>query len=756
MNGKKAMDPAKLLRRIERLMGASGIGVDIIDAKYNIRYIDPAWQKTLGDPVGRKCYKYFMGRNSVCPGCGIKKALKTKKITITEEILAKEENRPIQVTTIPFKGENGEWLVAETNVDISRIRQAEEKLRESEERYRTVFEKSNDAYLIADPRIMRIVDCNCQAEKLTGYSRRELLSMRADKIVPKNETFKMMRAFRRMSGGEASLEEVGILQKGKGIITASVSGALLTIGGKKFLLGVFRDVTQRKKIDEALRKSEERHRVMFEEGNDAIFVADAKTRALIDCNVKAQKLTGYSLPEILRMRAGQLHPKDMVRETMNGFKEQVLGHTKFVESEILTKDKKRIPVSINASFLDLGGKKCLMGVFRDVTEKRKAEEALRQSEDRYRVLSESAQDAIFIIDRQHRFVYMNSYCALTLGLKRSDAIGRRLKDVFRPDVAAAAVRNNKKVFMSGKSFFITEKLKVPAGERWLDTRLAPIRDARGETIYVVGITRDITLIKKAEEVLRRDRDELDKLASKRSKELLVAHESLNKAKHLAELGLLAATVAHELRTPLAAIRTAAFNINRKSNDPALESHLANIEKKVLESDHIIRNLLAYSRIKVPMYEDVDPCLMLDECIELAREMFRGYKVTIRKMFAFAGGCTIQADPVQLREIFNNILNNAHECFPDRKGAVEVKFWKKGGYFNASFKDNGPGIIIEDLRRITEPFFTTKIRGMGLGLSVCRHIIDLHNGTLDVTSTPGKGTTVKVTLPVRRTGARARQ
>ena len=117
-----------LKQQIEYILGATKTGLDIIDLEFNIRYIDPEWQKIYGDPAGRKCYEYYMGRSEMCPGCGIPKALETKTITVTEAVLVKEGNRPVQITTIPFQNDKGEWLVAEVNVDITERKRLEEQL----------------------------------------------------------------------------------------------------------------------------------------------------------------------------------------------------------------------------------------------------------------------------------------------------------------------------------------------------------------------------------------------------------------------------------------------------------------------------------------------------------------------------------------------------------------------------------------------------------------------------------------------------
>lgn len=127
---KKAQDDVRSLKQqMEFILGVTKTGLDIINSDFNIRYIDPEWQKVYGDPTGKRCYEYFMGRTEVCPGCGIPKALATKTVTVTEEVLVKENNRPIQVTTIPFQNDRGEWLVAEVNVDITERKKAEDALR---------------------------------------------------------------------------------------------------------------------------------------------------------------------------------------------------------------------------------------------------------------------------------------------------------------------------------------------------------------------------------------------------------------------------------------------------------------------------------------------------------------------------------------------------------------------------------------------------------------------------------------------------
>ncbi|MBU1125400.1 MAG: HAMP domain-containing protein [Candidatus Omnitrophica bacterium] len=126
----KAQEEVNILaQRIEFILGATKTGIDIIDSDFNMKYIDSAWKKIYGDFEGKKCYEYFTDRDTACPGCAIRKAIEIKKPVISEEILPKEGNRPIQVTTLPFQDSDGRWMVAEVNVDISERKKAEDNVK---------------------------------------------------------------------------------------------------------------------------------------------------------------------------------------------------------------------------------------------------------------------------------------------------------------------------------------------------------------------------------------------------------------------------------------------------------------------------------------------------------------------------------------------------------------------------------------------------------------------------------------------------
>ena len=281
-----------LKQEMEFILGVTKTGLDIIDSQFNIRYIDPEWAKVCGDPTEKKCYEYFMDRSEVCPGCGIPIALKTKRVAVTEETLVKEGNRPIQVTTIPFQDGDGEWLVAEVNVDISErkrteeaLRKAheelelrvqertaelaraneamqaeiidrkrtEESLRKSEEKYRNILESIQDGYFEVDlaGNFTFLNDVSCQH---LGYSRDELIGTNNRQYVDEKMAKELYQLFNRIyrTGKPIKPLEIEYIRKDGTKLIAEISPSLIRDSDGKPIgfRGISRDITERKQAEE--------------------------------------------------------------------------------------------------------------------------------------------------------------------------------------------------------------------------------------------------------------------------------------------------------------------------------------------------------------------------------------------------------------------------------------------------------------------------------------------------------------------------
>jgi len=174
-NRRQAEDHVRTLKQqMEFILDATKTGVDIISPDHTIKYIDPGWAKIYGDPTGRKCHEYFMGRQRPCEGCGIDVALKTKSTVVTEETLVKENHRPIQVTSIPYQDDQGHWLVAEVKVDISERRKLDAKLEQYQLSLEEKVKERTQELLTINESLNREIDERIKAEQRAQESRETL------------------------------------------------------------------------------------------------------------------------------------------------------------------------------------------------------------------------------------------------------------------------------------------------------------------------------------------------------------------------------------------------------------------------------------------------------------------------------------------------------------------------------------------------------------------------------------------------------
>jgi len=391
--------------------------------------------------------------------------------------------------------------------------------------------------------------------------------------------------------------------------------------------------------------------------------------------------------------------------------------------------------------------------FFDITARKRIEDALQISETRYRRLFETAQDGIMILDADTGVIIeVNPSLLEMLGYPHPAYIGRKVWEI-------ECIQD---LFLTREEFRTLQQRKTTRRDdrslRTADGRILAVEFV--SNVYQVDHTkviqcniRDITLRRRLERELQRYRKNLEQQVLQRTTELAHRTTELHAARRLSDIGTLAATVAHELRNPLAAIRMAAYNIRRKANLPVLDSHLATIEKKVTDSDQIIKNLLFYSRIKSPDYQSFDIGALLDETIEQTANRYRRTRQVITKAYPELANRFIEADPLLLRELIENVLSNAMDAIDDEHGTVDLSgAINDAGALAIRVADNGTGIDPEKLSDVFEPFFSTKSKGTGLGLAVCRQIAQLHGGSIGIASEQGRGTIVLVTIPV--TGSRA--
>jgi signal transduction histidine kinase len=261
------------------------------------------------------------------------------------------------------------------------------------------------------------------------------------------------------------------------------------------------------------------------------------------------------------------------------------------------------------------------------------------------------------------------------------------------------------------------------------------------------LSHEVAEYKIEEKILNRDKEILERMVNERTQSLLQSHRELERAQRMADMGRLASTIAHELRNPLAAIRLAMHNIQRKSQNPIIDKHIETVNAKTLESESIIENLLSFTRVKSMNFERLDICALLKDCVATIAPKHANENIKLIQNLECKPDDFIEADATQFKILINNILDNAYQSLPDKSGTITLAVKRFNGSWKISIADTGTGIDEHDIKKIFEPFYTTKSKGTGLGLAVSHEIVEKHSGTIEVNSIKGKGTTFTVTLPM---------
>jgi PAS domain S-box-containing protein len=382
---------------------------------------------------------------------------------------------------------------------------------------------------------------------------------------------------------------------------------------------------------------------------------------------------------------------------------------------------------------------------------RAADEALAYERHLLKTLMDNLPDAIYFKDTDSRFIRTNkAHAERWFGLSDPEqAVGKTDFDFFSEEHAQQAYADEQEIVRTGQPLInIEEKETWPDGRvTWVSTTKMPLRDAEGRSMGTFGITRDITERKAAEEALKEYSERLEEMVEERTKELRDAQEQLVRREKLAVLGQMAGGVGHELRNPLGAISNAAYFLNMvlEEPDPEVKETLEILEKEVKTSEVIISSLLDFARAKPPTRRKVDINDVVQEALSRIAvpenvEVVSQLDETLPVMLA---------DPDQLGQVFGNIILNAVQAMSEGGRLVVKSEAPSSEWVAVSFADTGVGIPEENLGKLFEPLFTTKAKGIGLGMAVTRTLVEGHGGTIEVQSEVEKGSTFTIRLPTGR-------
>ena len=322
--------------------------------------------------------------------------------------------------------------------DITEHKRAEEVLRESEEKFRTIFDRASDGILISEPITKKFLQGNTAIRSMLGYTKEEIESLTVYDIHPPKALPHILDEFEKQVKGQKFLaEDLPLLRKDGSIIYADIGSVNITIGGIQYLVGIFRDITERKQSEAALRESETRYRTLVETSRDLIYTTDRKG-FLTYVNPSLEKILGYERNELKEKSFAQIADPEFINKARDIFKRSMKGESFPVyEADLIRKDGTRLAVEFNTTTLsDPDGKPSgRYGIGRDITERRKTEAMLRQSEMRYKELFENMSSGVAVYEATENgedfiFKQFNKAGERIENTKREEVLGKKVTMVF--------------------------------------------------------------------------------------------------------------------------------------------------------------------------------------------------------------------------------------------------------------------------------------------------------------------------------------
>lgn len=677
---------------------------------------------------------------------------------------------PVQMDVVSVLGDEGELLYrVGTAQDISERKQAEEKLRKNEERYRYLFENNPYPMWIYDRKTLAFLDVNEAALAKYGYSRQEFLNMTIVDIRPSEDVDRLLDNLAQPREPlEYSTGWRHRLKDGR-IIDVEITSHTIEIDGHESVLVIAQDITERKQAEEALRNSQAQMAGIFNSAMDAIISTDADQRivifnpaaeAMFQCD-RSQAI-GQPLERFIPERFREAHRKYVRNFGQTGFTSRAMKGAAVVFGRRSSGDE--FPCEASISQVDIAGKKIYTVILRDITERKQIEKALQEAHDELELkvqertaalseantllqaLMDNMPDHIYFKDTQSRFIRNSRSQATLLGLSDpAQVVGKTDFDFFPH--AARAYAEEQEVMRSGKPLVDLEEWVVwPGGqETWVSTTKVPLRNSEGKTIGIFGISRDITERKRAEQAIRQLNTDLEK----QTEQL----ETANK-----ELEAFSYSVSHDLRAPLRAIDgyTRILVEDYEAHLDAEGKRICSvISGEARRLGQLIDDLLAFSRLgRKEMYTSkVD---MKALAISVFDELIKGENQE-RIDFQIAKLPAVKADPSLMRQVWTNLLANAIK-FTSRKERAVIKLGTRQSKDEYIYyvSDTGAGFDMEYVDKLFGVFqrlhSESEFEGTGVGLAIVQRIIRRHGGRVWAEGESEKGATFYFALPRKETSA----
>lgn len=734
----------EVTKRLEKIAEMGDDGIIVFDEDYKVKFANTVASELTGYSKERLVGMDFrqllreedigyLGQMHSEVGVDESKRVCTEMEVLTEKGLKWDAEVCI---TIAKKEKGGVQTYAYLR-DITERKRMEREIREATKRFEKIAEMGDDGVIVFDED-SRIEFANQMAAEIMGLPKDQILGREFFSLIGKrDEEFLEEMVMRGEGMGQKVCTEMSLQASPGQIKEAEVCIApTRSDDGRIKMYAYIRDITERKKFERELRESEEKFRNLFERVRHGLFISTRGGRFL-DCNQAMLEMAGYQdKEEFLKIDIAKdlyVNPED--RKTFQRLIEQQ-GFVKDLEMEFKKKNGEKITVLLTAHVKrDETGKVIRYeGINIDISDRKRMERELKEANEFLMNLIESSVDGIIVTNMKGDILIFNKGAEDILGYKAEEVVGKmHIRNIYQPGVAKEVMDKLRSPDFGGvgklNSFPIFHRRKD--GEMIEgDLSASIIYDEDGREIASIGIFKDLR----------------ERLGMER--ELQKMREALLQSEKLAAMGRLTSQVAHELNNPIYGIMNTLELLKTEIPPESKRRRILELSlSEIQRLSEMLRNMLSFSK---PEEEKRRP-VKIDELIEgillVMEKQMKESNIQVETSFD-SDIPEVMASTNQMRQVMLNILKNAKEAMP-KGGTLTVRTAREGNKVMVHIQDTGTGIPEEIRDKIFEAFFTTKqkVKGVGLGLSVCYGIIKDHGGEIKVESEEGKGTTFTISLPI---------
>ncbi|MCJ7719052.1 PAS domain S-box protein [Candidatus Bathyarchaeota archaeon] len=591
--------------------------------------------------------------------------------------------------------------------DISERKEAEEELRNSEERLSVLFELAPDACYLSDLK-GNFIDGNKAAEKLTGYMKDELIgkSFMKLKLLPRNEALKAAKLLAMNALGKSTGPDELVLNRKDGTqVPVEIRTHPIKIKDKTLVLGIARDITTRKKDERAIRESHQKFEGLFRRNPEAAVHLDVNFK-IVDVNPRFCQLFGYSAEEVKGKNINDVVAPEGMREEAESLNKDAKNGYASHNTVRKRKDGSLVPVSISAAPVTFENK--LLGyvaIYKDITELKRAQEESEESRRHFQMLFDLMADPVAVVDGRGKILEVTQKVEEITGFKKEELVGKNLLKVkmFGAKTKAVMIKSLAKRMMGMHvEPYEVEVLKKDGGKLLYEINAAKI-DYKGKPADLV-VFRDILDRKNLEEKLR----------------------------------VVGSLTRHDVRNKLSAVTGNAYLLKRKlaGNPEALEQ-LADMENAVRSVEAIFEFARTYEKLGVEQLANLNVGKAVDEAASLFPDL-KGVN-----MVNECGGLTVLADSL-LRQLFYNLIDDSLK-YGEKLTQIRVRYEEFEDKLKLIYEDDGVGISKDAKHKLFNEGYTTG-KGSGYGLYLVRRMMDVYGWTIDETGVPGKGAQFTIDIP----------